>query len=145
MHLKLLLLIFTPGVFATDLSQPPPEPPSFSQPAKPNPTITFTDTNGTSHTLTNHDWEANYATIQARAKLDTRFKTGGFLEECKNIRYYLSKADKNPYKNGYGTGYKKSPWLVAECPDKHGNYLCTWLELGKCLVNMDGELYQGKK
>jgi ATP-binding cassette subfamily B (MDR/TAP) protein 1 len=118
----------------------------LSQLAKPNPIITFTDNNGTSHTLANRDWEPNYAAINAKSRLEARFKTGDFLDKCKNIRYYLSKVDdQNPRKNGYHNGYKKSPWLVAECPDKNGNYLCTWLELGKCLVNLDGELYQGKK
>ncbi|CEI65503.1 unnamed protein product [Fusarium venenatum] len=118
MNFKLLLLTFTFGVFATE-----PERPFFfsSQFGKPNPTITFNDTNGTSHTLSNNYWESNYAAIQARSKLETRFRMGGFLDKYKNVRYYLAK-------------------LVAECLDKNGNYICTWLELGKCLVNLDEEL-----
>ncbi|RGP68936.1 hypothetical protein FLONG3_7997 [Fusarium longipes] len=141
MNFKLLFLTFTLGVIAAE-----PQPSSSSQLAEPDPTITFTDSNGTSHTLTSRDWESNYAAIEAESKLQARFKTGGFLDKCKNVRYYLAKVDdKNPRKNGYTQGYKKSPWLVAECPDKNGNYLCTWLELGECLVNLDGELYQGKK
>ncbi|RGP60838.1 nps19 [Fusarium sporotrichioides] len=142
MNFKLLLFTFILGVFAAE-----PFRPFFSSRfEKPNPTITFTDKNGTSHTLASHDWEPNYAAIKAGSNLETRFKTGGFLNKCKNVRYYLSRADdKNPRKNGYHNGYEKSPWLVAECPDKNGNYLCTWLQLGKCLVNLDGELYQGKK
>ncbi|KAJ4131398.1 hypothetical protein NW768_005583 [Fusarium equiseti] len=136
MHFK-LLLTFTLGVFATSPSQPPSSELTKS--------ITIADNNGTSHTLTSRDWDSNYASLQARAKLESRFKTGGFLDKCKNVRYYLAKPDeKNHKKNAYNFGYKRSPWLVAECPDKKGNFICTWLELGKCLVNLDGELYQGK-
>ncbi|KAG8353099.1 hypothetical protein FVEN_g8770 [Fusarium venenatum] len=88
MNFKLLLLTFTFGVFATE-----PERPFFfsSQFGKPNPTITFNDTNGTSHTLSNNYWESNYAAIQARSKLETRFRMGGFLDKYKNVRYYLAK------------------------------------------------------
>ncbi|KAF4451228.1 hypothetical protein F53441_5771 [Fusarium austroafricanum] len=110
-----LLLTYTLGVFA-------------------NLPTTFIDGNGTAHT------------IQERTpNIGPRFISGGFYDKCKDVRFYLSKADDNDArKNGFNP-YKSSPWLVAKCPDKKGKYKCTWLALSKCLLNSKGELYRGKK
>ncbi|VTT62330.1 unnamed protein product [Fusarium fujikuroi] len=80
---------------------------------------------------------------QHPSRIAPRFISGGFYDKCKDVRFYLAKADDtHPRKNGF-TGYKSSPWLVAKCPDKNGKYLCTWLALSKCLLNSEGELYRG--
>ncbi|QGI75242.1 unnamed protein product [Fusarium fujikuroi] len=66
---------------------------------------------------------------QHPSRIAPRFISGGFYDKCKDVRFYLAKADDtHPRKNGF-TGYKSSPWLVAKCPDKNGKYLCTWLAL----------------
>ncbi|SCV50770.1 uncharacterized protein FFB14_11620 [Fusarium fujikuroi] len=82
---------------------------------------------------------------QHPSRIAPRFISGGFYDKCKDVRFYLAKADDtHPRKNSF-TGYKSSPWLVAKCPDKNGKYLCTWLALSKCLLNSEGELYRGAK
>ncbi|KNB10921.1 hypothetical protein FOXG_11013 [Fusarium oxysporum f. sp. lycopersici 4287] len=80
---------------------------------------------------------------QHPSRVAPRFISGGFYDKCKDVRFYLAKADDtHPRKNSFN-GYKSSPWLVAKCPDKNGKYLCTWLALSKCLLNSEGELYRG--
>ncbi|KAG7420717.1 hypothetical protein LZL87_004394 [Fusarium oxysporum] len=82
---------------------------------------------------------------QHPSRVASRFISGGFYDKCKDVRFYLAKADDtHPRKNSFN-GYKSSPWLVAKCPDKNGKYLCTWLALSKCLLNSEGELYRGAK
>jgi hypothetical protein len=84
-------------------------------------------------------------TQQHPSRIAPRFISGGFYDKCKDVRFYLAKADDtHPRKNSFD-GYKSSPWLVAKCPDKDGKYLCTWLALSKCLLNSEGELYRGAK
>ncbi|KAG5784937.1 hypothetical protein H9Q73_001406 [Fusarium xylarioides] len=57
------------------------------------------------------------------SRIAPRFISGGFYDKCKDVRFYLAKADDtHPRKNSF-TGYKSSPWLVAKCPDKNGKYL----------------------
>ncbi|KAL5619637.1 hypothetical protein FOVSG1_001859 [Fusarium oxysporum f. sp. vasinfectum] len=81
--------------------------------------------------------------MQHPPRVAPRFISGGFYDKCKDVRFYLAKADDtHPRKNSFN-GYKSSPWLVAKCPDKNGKYLCTWLALSKCLLNSEGELYRG--
>ncbi|KAF4333544.1 NPS19 [Fusarium beomiforme] len=91
-----------------------------------------------------HSQPFNTTQISHPSRIAPRFKTGGFYDKCKDVRFYLAKEDDKPGKNSF-TGYKSSPWLVAKCPDKNGKYLCTWLALSKCLVNSEGELYRGAK
>ncbi|TVY69174.1 hypothetical protein Focb16_v000228 [Fusarium oxysporum f. sp. cubense] len=80
---------------------------------------------------------------QHPSRVAPRFISGGFYDKCKDVRFYLAKADDtHPRKNSFN-GYKSSPWVVAKCPDKNGKYLCTWLALSKCLLNSEGELYRG--
>ncbi|KAK2699616.1 hypothetical protein QWA68_002023 [Fusarium oxysporum] len=57
------------------------------------------------------------------SRIAPRFISGGFYEKCKDVRFYLAKADDtHPRKNSFN-GYKSSPWLVAKCPNKNGEYL----------------------
>ncbi|SPJ75563.1 uncharacterized protein FTOL_05294 [Fusarium torulosum] len=129
MHFILILLTLALGVFASKSTLP--NPPTIS---------TLIDANGTTDISKDPEWHAN----KAHGKISPRFMTGGFLDKCKDVRYYLSKADDNDSnKHGIRQGYKSSPWLVAKCPGKNGKYLCTWLELGKCLLNIDGDLQRG--
>ncbi|EWY80611.1 hypothetical protein FOYG_16550 [Fusarium oxysporum NRRL 32931] len=66
---------------------------------------------------------------QHPSRVAPRFIAGGFYDKCKDVRFYLAKADDtHPHKNSFN-GYKSSPWLVAKCPGKNGKYLCTWLAL----------------
>jgi ATP-binding cassette subfamily B (MDR/TAP) protein 1 len=132
MHFILFLLTLALSVIASQSTLP--NPPTIS---------TFIDANGTTSTSEDLEWHVH----KQPAKINPRFfKSGGFLDKCKDVRYYLSKADDNDSnKHGVRQGYKSSPWLVAKCPDKNGKYLCTWLELGKCLLNVDGDLQRGPK
>ncbi|RKL30418.1 hypothetical protein BFJ72_g11531 [Fusarium proliferatum] len=58
-------------------------------------------------------------TQQHPSRIAPRFISGGFYDKCKDVRFYLAKADDtHPRKNSF-TGYKSSPWLVAKCPDKN--------------------------
>ncbi|KAL9575408.1 hypothetical protein ACKAV7_000206 [Fusarium commune] len=60
---------------------------------------------------------------QHPSRVASRFISGGFYDKCKDVRFYLAKADDtHPRKNSFN-GYKSSPWLVAKCPDKNGKYL----------------------
>ncbi|KAI1029263.1 hypothetical protein LB505_006221 [Fusarium chuoi] len=48
------------------------------------------------------------------SRIAPRFISGGFYDKCKDVRFYLAKADDtHPRKNSF-TGYKSSPWLVAK-------------------------------
>jgi ATP-binding cassette subfamily B (MDR/TAP) protein 1 len=115
MHLVLLLLILTLGAIASQSTPPsPPSPPTIR---------TSTDVNSTTDISKDQEWHV----YKQPVKINPRFMSGGFLDKCKDVRQ----------------GYKSSPWLVAKCPDKNGKYLCTWLELGKCLLNIDGDLQRG--
>lgn len=128
MHFILLLLTLTLGAIASQST---------------SPTIsTSIKSNSTPDNTKDPEWHVH----KQPAKINPRFMSGGFLDKCKDVRYYLSKADDNDSnKHGVRQGYKSSPWLVAKCPDKNGKYLCTWLELEKCLLNIDGDLQRGPK
>ncbi|RTE71036.1 hypothetical protein BHE90_014557 [Fusarium euwallaceae] len=69
---------------------------------------------------------------------------GGYLGSCKDIRFYISDKDMNRvHPNWIHTGYLESPRLVARCPDLTGEMKCTSLELGECMVNVNGALALG--
>ncbi|KAF4949362.1 hypothetical protein FSARC_13493 [Fusarium sarcochroum] len=131
MYLSLLpLFALTLGVLAT---------PTFSEANSAYPS-TIVDGNGT--TIEVRSWRDT----PSIANIKPRAKSGGFLDECKDVRYYLGKADdEDPHNHAMNKGYKTSPWLVARCPNDKGELVCTWLELGKCLVNVEGELNRGSK
>jgi hypothetical protein len=129
MHFMLLLLTLTLGVIASQSTLP--NPPTIS---------TFINANGTTSISEDPKWHVH----KQPAKINPRFMPGGFLDKCKDVRCYLSKADDNDSnKHGVRQGYKSSPWLVAKCLGKNGKYLWTWLELGKCFLNIDGDLQRG--
>lgn len=135
MHFILLLLTLTLGAIASQSILP--SPPTIS---------TSIDANSTADTSKDPKWHPKWHVHKQPVKINPRSMSGGFLDKCKDVRYYLSKADDNDSnKHGVRQGYKSSPWLVAKCPDKNGKYLCTWLELGKCLLNIDGDLQRGPK
>ncbi|KAM0428543.1 hypothetical protein ACHAPT_006903 [Fusarium lateritium] len=75
--------------------------------------------------------------------LDAR-GAGGYLGSCKDIRFYISDKDmKRPDPAYIHSGYFESPRLVARCPDMTGEMKCTSLELGECMVNVNGQLTPG--
>ncbi|KAG5660955.1 hypothetical protein KAF25_002598 [Fusarium avenaceum] len=128
MHFILLLLTLTLGAIASQSTS--------------RTLSTSIKANSTSDISKYPEWHVD----KQLTKINPRYMSGGFLDKCKDVRYYLSKADDNDSnKHGVRKGYKSSPWLVAKCPDKNGKYLCTWLELGKCLLNIDGDLQRGPK
>ncbi|RSL64252.1 hypothetical protein CEP54_004807 [Fusarium duplospermum] len=69
---------------------------------------------------------------------------GGFLGSCKDVRFYISDKDMNRvHPEWIHTGYLESPRLVARCPDLTGEMKCSSLELGECMVNVNGALAPG--
>ncbi|KAM6530585.1 hypothetical protein FSOLCH5_000079 [Fusarium solani] len=69
---------------------------------------------------------------------------GGYLGSCKDIRFYISDKDMNRVNPAYiHSGYYESPRLVARCPDLTGEMKCSSLELGECMVNVNGALAPG--
>ncbi|KAM0552599.1 hypothetical protein ACHAPJ_007696 [Fusarium lateritium] len=133
MHLSFLpLFTLTLGVLAKS---------TLSETKSPYPS-TIVDGNGTTLAVEVRRWLDS----PPPAKIKPRSKSGGFYDECQDVRFYFGKADdEDPNVRGMNKGYKTSPWLVARCPNKKGELVCTWLELGKCMVNVEGGLYRGAK
>ncbi|KAJ4321159.1 hypothetical protein N0V84_005511 [Fusarium piperis] len=69
---------------------------------------------------------------------------GGYLGSCKDVRFYINDKDMNRVNPSWiHSGYFESPRLVARCPDLTGEMKCSSLELGECMVNVNGALAPG--